>query len=218
MQTGIIGGTGAEGRGIAARLAAAGVPVLVGSRQLERAQETVRALRATHPSLPLEPATNGDVIGRSDVIFLVVPFAGVGEIVETYRSHFRPGTLVVDVTVPLTFRGGVAALIEVPEGSAAEFVRARLPAEVGLAAALKTIPASILGTLDTPLDCDDFVCGDSADARATAIDLVRRIPTLRPVNAGGLEAARTIERMTALAIAINKNYKIRSARFRVVGL
>lgn len=218
MQSGIIGGTGAEGRGLAARLATAGVPVLVGSRQLERAQETVRALRATHPSLPLEPATNGDVVGRSDVIFLVVPFAGVGEIVETSRSRFRPGTLVVDVTVPLTFRGGAAALIDVPEGSAAEFVRARLPAEVRLAAALKTIPASILGTLDAPLDCDDFVCGDSADARARAIDLLKRIRTLRPLDAGGLEAARTIERMTALAIAINKNHKIRAARFRVVGL
>jgi predicted dinucleotide-binding enzyme len=38
------------------------------------------------------------------------------------------------------------------------------------------------------------------------------------VDAGDLEAARTIERMTVLAIAINKRYRVRSARFRVVGL
>ena len=200
------------------RLSAAGVPVLVGSRQLERAKETVRALRATDLSLPLEPATNSDVVERSDIIFLVVPFVGAGEILEAHRSQFHAGTLMVDVTVPLTFRDGTAAAIDVPEGSAAEFVRARLPADVRLAAALKTIPASILGTLSAPLDCDDFVCGDSADARRAVIDLLRRIATLRPLDAGGLEAARTIERMTALAIAINQRYKIRSARFRVVGL
>lgn len=218
MQTGIIGGTGAEGRGLAARLAAAGVPVLVGSRQLERAQETVRTLRAGNASLPLEPATNGVVVERSNVIFLAVPFESAGEIIDAHRSRFRAGTLVVDVTVPLAFRGGAPTVVDVPEGSAAEFVRARLPVEVRLAAALKTIPASILGTLDAPLDCDDFVCGDSADARAAVIGLLKRIPTLRPLDVGGLEAARTIERMTALAIAINKRHKIRAARFRVVGL
>jgi predicted dinucleotide-binding enzyme len=61
------------------------------------------------------------------------------------------------------------------------------------------------------------VCGDSADGRAAAIEILQRIPTLRAVDAGGLDAARTIERMAALAIAINKRYRIRAARFRVVG-
>jgi 8-hydroxy-5-deazaflavin:NADPH oxidoreductase len=218
VQTGIIGGTGAEGRGLAARLAAAGVSVLVGSREMARAQEAVRLLRESNSALPLEPATNADVIAGSEVIFLAVPFSGAGEILEAHGPGFRPGTLVVDVTVPLTFRGGAPAAIDVAEGSAAEFVRARLPDTVRVAASLKTIPASILGAPATPLDCDEFVCGDSAEARAAAIELLERIPTLRLVDAGGLDAARTIERMTALAIAINRRYKVRASRFRVVGL
>jgi 8-hydroxy-5-deazaflavin:NADPH oxidoreductase len=218
VQIGIIGGTGAEGRGLAARLGAAGVSALVGSRQLVRADETVRMLRDAHGPLPLEAATNGDVAARCDVIFLCVPFSGAGDILEAHRSRFRARLLLIDVTVPLAFHGGVPGVIEVPEGSAAEFVRARIPAGVRLAAALKTIPASILGTLDVPLDCDDFVCGDSAEVRAETIELLRRIPTLRPVDAGGLDAARTIERMTALVIALNKRYKVRNARFRVLGI
>lgn len=218
MQTGIIGGTGAEGRGIAARLAAAGVSVLVGSRQLDRARETVHALCAGHASLPLTPATNREIVDRSDVIFLAVPFDRAGDILAEHRSRFRPATRVVDVTVPLAFRDGAPIVIDLPEGSASEFIRARLPDEVQLAGALKTVPASALAQLDAPLDCDDFVCGDSAAVREATIALLQRIPTLRPIDAGGLEAARAIERMTALAIAINRRYKARASRFRIVGL
>jgi predicted dinucleotide-binding enzyme len=73
-------------------------------------------------------------------------------------------------------------------------------------------------TLDDELDCDDFVVGDNGDARARVIEAMRGISGLRPVDAGGLEGARAIERMTVLAIGINRRYKIKTARFRVIGL
>ena len=215
MHAGIIGGTGHEGRGVAARLASAGVPVLVGSRQLERAQETVAALGT---ALPLGAATNEQVAGDCDVVFLAVPFSGVAELLEAFRTRFRPGALVIDLTVPLTFDRGVPAIADVAEGSATEFIRARLPTEVRLAAAFKTIPASALAKIDTPLDCDEFVCGDTPEVSAAAIDLLSRIPSLRLLDAGGLRSARLIERMTALAIVLNKRYKVRGARFKVVGM
>jgi 8-hydroxy-5-deazaflavin:NADPH oxidoreductase len=215
MHAGIIGGTGHEGRGVAARLASAGVPVLVGSRQIERAQETVAALGA---SLPLEAATNEQVASAGDVVFLAVPFTGVAELLEAFRTKFRPGALVIDLTVPLTFERGVPAIADVAEGSATEFIRARLPGEVRLAAAFKTIPASALAKIDTPLDCDEFVCGDTPEVSAAAIDLLNRIPSLRLLDAGGLQSARLIERMTALAIVLNKRYKARGARYKMIGV
>jgi 8-hydroxy-5-deazaflavin:NADPH oxidoreductase len=216
MHAGIIGGTGHEGRGVAARLASAGVPVLVGSRQLERAQETVTALGGA--SVPLEAATNEHVASTCDVVFLAVPFTGVAELLEAFRTRFRPGALVIDLTVPLTFERGVPAIADVAEGSATEFVRARLPAEVRLAAAFKTIPASALAKIETPLDCDEFVCGDTPEVSAAAIDLLGRIPSLRLLDAGGLQSARLIERMTALAIVLNKRYKVRGGRYKMIGV
>jgi NADPH-dependent F420 reductase len=216
MHAGIIGGTGHEGRAVAARLASAGMRVLVGSRQLERAQETVAALGGA--SLPLEAATNEQVAEICDVIFLAVPFTGVAELLETFRTRFRTGTLVIDLTVPLTFDHGVPAIADVAEGSATEFIRARLPAGVRLAAAFKTIPASALAKIETPLDCDEFVCGDSPEVCAAAIDLLSHIPSLRLLDAGGLQSARLIERMTALAILLNKRHKVRGARFKVIGV
>lgn len=216
MHAGIIGGTGHEGRGVAARLASAGVPVLVGSRQIERAQETVAALGGA--SLPLEAATNEQIASTCDIVFLAVPFTGIAELLETFRTRFRPGALVIDLTVPLTFERGVPAIVDVAEGSATEFIRPRLPAGVRLAAAFKTIPASALAKTETPLDCDEFVCGDSPEVCAAAIDLLSRIPSLRLLDAGGLQSARLIERMTALAILLNKRYKARGARFKVIGI
>ena len=110
------------------------------------------------------------------------------------------------------------AMLEVAEGSASEHVRARLPENVGLAAAFKTLPAHLLGDPRRPLDCDEFVCGDSEVARKRAIALVELLEGLRAVDVGPLARARSIEHMTALAIAINWRHKTYDARFRVVGL
>jgi NADPH-dependent F420 reductase len=203
MHAGIIGGTGHEGRGVAARLASAGVPVLLGSRQIARAQEAVAALGA---SVLLGAATNDQIASDCDVVFLAVPFTGVAELLEALRTRFRPGALVIDLTVPLTFERGVPAIADVAEGSATEFIRARLPAEVRLAAAFKTIPASALAKIDTP------------EVSAAAIEVLSRIPSLRLLDAGGLSSARLIERMTALAIVLNKRYKVRGARYKMIGV
>jgi len=217
LHIGVVGGSGPEGRGIALRLARGGARVVIGSRSIDRARETVESLRRHAGELPLDAGDNATVVADCDVIFLAVPFAQAAGVVEACAERFRPGSLLIDVTVPVTFAGRTPQLAEVPEGSAAEHIRRRLPAPVQLAAALKTVPARLLSG-DQPLDCDEFVCGDSAEARARASDVLRLIPGLRPIDAGPLATARTIERMTVLAIEINQRYKIRDARFRVVGL
>ncbi len=214
---GILGGTGPEGRGLAVRLAAAGVPVLLGSRERERARAAVERWSGRGP-LPLEPATNDEVVDRSDLVVLAVPFGAAAAVVESYAGAFRAGTVVVDVTVPLRFEQGAPSLDIPPEGSAAEHLRARLPSSVGLAAALKTIPAHVMDAPDVALDCDTFVCGDAPESVRRTMDVLVRIPGLRPVDAGGLASARALEHMTLLAVGVNKRYRVRSARFRLVGL
>src|SRR5262249_27059706 len=135
-----------------------------------------------------------------------------------HRSDFNRDALVVDVTVPITFSGGTPTLAPVEGGSASEYVRAHLPDHVRVAAAFKTIPARLLDDVDRPLDCDEFVCGDSAEARDGAGSIVQMMAGLRAVDVGPLSRARAIEHLTLLAIAINRRHKIHDARFRVVGL
>jgi predicted dinucleotide-binding enzyme len=59
---------------------------------------------------------------------------------------------------------------------------------------------------------------DTPEVIAAAIELLSRIPSLRLLDAGGLQSARLIERMTALAIVLNKRYKVRGARYRMIGV
>jgi hypothetical protein len=68
------------------------------------------------------------------------------------------------------------------------------------------------------LNCDTFVFGDDKDAKERLRAVLARIPGLRPLDVGGLSAAATLEGMTALLIRINRRYKSREGRFRVLGL
>ena len=212
----ILGGTGQQGRGLAQRFAQAGSRVIVGSRDPDRARATVAGWEMRGPSI--EVASHTAAVRQGDVSILAVPFASIDALLDEVRASLADGAVVIDVTVPVTFTDGKMAMLEVEEGSASEHIRARLPAGVDLAAAFKTIPAHLLGELNQPLDCDEFVCGDSDEARARAVALVELLPGLRAVDVGPLSRARSIEHLTALAIAINRRHKIHDARFRIVGL
>lgn len=214
----VIGGTGHEGRGIALRFARAGVRVCVGSRDGARAAASAAELSARIAPLQLSGSDNGSAIRDATVVILSVPFLHAADTVAQHREAFRPGTLLLDVTVPLVFEGGKPRLVPPPEGSAAEHLRPLLPDHVQLACAFKTIPARLLEHLDEPLDCDEFVCGDSKEVRDRAIAVLQQIPGLRAVDAGPLEAARALEHMTWLAILLNKRYKSHNGRFKVLGV
>ena len=97
-------------------------------------------------------------------------------------------------------------------------IAAHLPDRVRLVGAFKTVPAHVLAELHTPLECDVFVCSDSKEARGEVMELAKRIPSLRPLDAGPLGMARTLERMTILAIHLNRRYKKKGARYSVVGI
>jgi NADPH-dependent F420 reductase len=212
----VLGGTGQHGRGIAQRLARAGFPIVVGSRDPARASSTIANWPAA--AAPIDSADYGDAIAAARIVVLAVPFHSVHGLLEHQRGRFSADSLVIDVTVPLVFTGGTVSLSDLPEGSASEHVRTRLPPSVRVAAAFKTIPASVLHRLEQPLDCDEFVCGDSAEARSETIAILRSIPGLRPVDVGPLVRARAIEHLTVLAIAINRRHRVHEARYRVVGL
>jgi hypothetical protein len=212
----VIGGTGQQGRGIAQRLVLAGHPLTLASRDPSRAQTSIADWPAA--ARPKEVTDYATAIRRASVTILAVPFDAVPSLLEAHQAAFPVESLVIDVTVPLNFGGGKVSMAAVAEGSAAEYIRGRLPDGVRLAATFKTVPAHLLNDVDRPLDCDEFVCGDSEGARLQAIELMRAIEGLRPIDVGPLSRARAIEQLTLLAVAINRRHKSREARFRIVGI
>src|SRR5438445_12481861 len=75
VRIGVLGGTGPAGKGVAARLASVGLDVIIGSRSLERADDTCRQLRDKWPdrNLPLRPAINSDAT-VADLVILATPW------------------------------------------------------------------------------------------------------------------------------------------------
>lgn len=217
MKVGLIGGTGPEGRALALRLAKAGARVTIGSRSLERAKLAADQLNSILAETRVSFAENR-AAASSDFIILTVPFEHAASTIESLRESFNPQAILIDATVPVAFQKGRAFYIEPPEGSASEHLSARLGDSAQLVAAFKTIPAHLLLEPDAPIDCDDFIASDSEPAKSKVIELVSSIRGLRPIDAGGLQSARIIERMTVLAININRRYKIKAARFKVIGL
>ena len=169
---GLLGGTGEEGRGLALRWARAGARVVIGSRAADRARETAEQLNKL---LGADAIGHGDNTraAQCDFVLLSVPFQHAASTLEAVMPQIRPGATLIDATVPVSFDRGRASYAEPPEGSASEHLRARLRADIRLVGAFKTIPAHSMEALDADLDCDDFVVGDSPDARQQVIEAMR---------------------------------------------
>jgi 8-hydroxy-5-deazaflavin:NADPH oxidoreductase len=218
-QVTILGASGALGFGLALRLGSAGVAVVVGSRDAERARQTAARLRERVPGGTFDGDANGPAAGRSDVVLVCVPFRNQSETYTNLKEHLREGQLVVDATVPLAaaVSGRATRMLGVWQGSAAQQAAEMVPAGVRVVSALHTVSAATLSDLDAPLDEDVLVCGDRrADKQAVAA-LIRRIEGLRPVDCGRLEQARIAESLTALLIGVNARYKTH-AGVRLTGL
>jgi len=216
----ILGGTGAEGSGLTYRLAKAGEYILIGSREAARALETARLLRERiGAAAQIEGLDNPSAAAACDIAVLTVPFSGVVALLKQLKSIWKPGTLVIDTTVPLAASiGGTATrVLGVWQGSAAEQTQELLPAGVSLAAAFQNLGAEILAS-DEPVDCDVLVCSDDEKAKQMASELVGKIPGARALNGGKLENARIVESLTALLIGLNMRYKVHGAGIRFTGL
>lgn len=215
----IIGGTGALGFGLALRLARAGTPVVIGSRDAHRAGEAAEKLRQQVPQAVVDGLENGEAAQQGQIVLLCVPFRNQSENLTNLKTVLQPGQILVDATVPLAaaVSGRATRLLGVPQGSAGLQAAEMVPDGVEVVSALHTVSAATLNDLEHELDEDILVAGDSVPAKKRVAALIARIPGLRPVNAGRLEASKLIEGLTPLLIGINSRHKTH-AGIRITGL
>ena len=204
----IIGGTGALGAGLARRWARAGVPIVIGSRAAERAEEAAAKIREAVPGAEVSGLENAEAATKAEIVFLTVPFRAQSENLNNLREALRPGQILVDCTVPLAaaVSGKATRSLGVWQGSAAQQAQEMVPDGVTVVAALHTVGAPTLAT-DEELGEDILVCGDKKADKARVARLIELIPGLRAVNAGALEMARIVEQLTPMLISVNTRYK-----------
>ena len=127
MTIAILGGTGPQGRGLAKRFAAAGVPVAIGSRRSEHAEEVAGELAAVLPanSASINGYDNAGAIAAADeMVILAVPWPGHNQTLESLKNDLSD-KIIIDIVVPLK-EGDPKKTDMPPEGSATEAARAIL--------------------------------------------------------------------------------------------
>ena len=216
---GFIGGTGPEGLGLAMRLALADDRVLIGSRRPERAEAAAQqvrdALAVVGRTADAGGGVNRDVVREADVIIVVVPFDGHEATLIDLRDDIG-SKIVVDAAVPLQFVNGQPGVVAVEQGSATEQAQALLP-DARVVGAFHNLSARKLQALDDEMEGDVLITGDDAEAKRTVIEMVGRMPRLRPVDAGALVMSSFVEGITALILSINRRYKSNAA-VQMVGI
>lgn len=204
MKVAVVGGTGSFGRAVAKRLADAGIEVVIGSRDAERAREAAAPLGA-------RGAANDDAVRGVDLVVLAVKSDAAVETARELRAAIG-STPVLSPCAELVF--GPGGVRPTPAAtSIAERIQAELDAPV--AAGLHSLAASNLA--EAPADEDALVCGDDAAAKELALELAGRLVSGRAVDCGPLAGARSLEGMTAVIVNVNKRYKAH-AGLRVTGL
>lgn len=213
----VIGGTGAEGSGLAMRWAASGYPVIIGSRGQEKATTVSAELSSRLPdgSAPLTGLPNADAAAAADIVVLSVPYGSQTGIIKQIEVGCQ-GKVFISVSVPLK-PPKVAIVWQPPGGSALAEAQAQLGDDVKVVAAFQNISAAHLQDLSWEPECDVLVTGDDKAAKAVAIELVTAAG-LFGLDAGPMANASVVEGMTALLIGVNIRNKVKGAGIRITGI
>lgn len=216
MHVGILGGTGPAGSGLALRLAAAGLEVVIGSRSKERADEACEKLAKKWPDRTLH-LEGGDNLraASSDIVVVATPWDAAAATVASV-AHRLTGKVVISMANALAKVGDEFEPLVPPRGSVAAHVQAAAPGAL-VAAAFHHLPARALLNLDKPIDADVLVCSDHKAGYLATAELVDLIPDLRPLDAGSLSNAAPIEAITAVLLQLNVRYKTHAA-VRLTGI
>lgn len=219
MDIAVLGGTGAEGGGLALRFAHAGHRVVIGSRDIARAAAAAVRIEEKLDGRPGRTAVSGagneEAARRAELAVLTVPYAAQ-RATALAAARALAGKILIDATVPL--KPPRVARVQLPEGGSAV---ARLQAELGesvrVVSAFQNVSAHLLSELDRDVDCDVLVCSDDADARETVVRLAASAG-LRAWHAGPLANSAVAEGLTSVLISINRRYKARAAGIRIAGV
>jgi 8-hydroxy-5-deazaflavin:NADPH oxidoreductase len=204
MRVAVVGGTGSFGQAVAQRLVEAGIEVVIGSRDAERARASAAAVGA-------EGASNDDAVRGVELVVFAVKADAAVETARDLRQSIG-STPVLSVCAELAFGpGGVKPTAEAT--SIAKRIEDELDAPV--VAGLHSLAAANLAA--APPEEDAFVCGDDEQAKALALELAGRLVSGRAVDCGPLASARALEGMTAVIVNVNKRYKAH-AGLRVTGI
>jgi NADPH-dependent F420 reductase len=210
VRIGVLGGTGPAGQGLALRLAAAGLQVIVGSRSKPRACAICADLVERWPKHYLAIEGGDNIAAASaDLVVVATPWDAAAPTAASVSEELS-GKVLISMANAVVRVGGEFVPLIPPRGSIAAWVQDAVPT-AKVSAALHHLPARELGDLSHELQADVLLCSDHHEATKATAELIDSIPGLRAVDAGSLSSAMAIESLTAVLLQVNARYKIRSS-------
>jgi len=189
--------------------------VLIGSRQVEKAQAAAEDLRRlAGETAAVLGVANPDAAAQADVVVLTVPYSAHRLTLEGLKDRLV-GKILVDVTVPLV-PPKVTRVQMPPAGSAAQEALEIVGEGVQVVSAFQNISYEKL-LHDEMIECDVLVCGTSKAARSAVIDLVRDAGMIG-FDAGPIENSVVAEGLTSILIGINKQFGVQSSGVKITGI
>jgi hypothetical protein len=207
MKIAIIGGTGKLGLGFVSRLSTTSHETVVGSRDAAKARQTAGATAGTNVRF----LSNQEAAAWSDLAILTIPYSAHRATIEPLKAVMT-GKIVNDATVPLDPDNFLRIKTESGR-SAAEETETMLDKAL-VFAAFETLSHRILRHHD---EREDVLVAGPSERKNAVLQFVNDL-NLRPVDAGPLEMAGFLERMTPLLLSINKQNGIKNAGLKVTGL
>ncbi|MFQ3566530.1 MAG: NADPH-dependent F420 reductase [Aggregatilineales bacterium] len=211
----VLGGTGKEGSGLAMRWALHGYRVIIGSREVARAEARAAEMNAILGGDYLVGMSNAEAAAQADLVVLSVPYSAHANTLTSVKDKLA-GKILIDVTVPL--QPPQVRVVHVPEGKAAALeAKALLGDSVRIVSAFQNVSAEKLADPAREVDCDVLVTSDDAEAKQEVMRLVEAAG-MRGIDAGPLANAVAAEALTPILLHINKTYGVKGSGIRITGL
>lgn len=215
LKIAVLGGTGAEGSGLAFRWAKAGHQLTLGSRDGARAEASAKELNALLGAELVRGTDNQTAAQECELAVLTVPYSAQRATALAVAEQLA-GKILIDVTVPLV--PPKVSVVQLPEGgSAVAALQKALGAGVRVVSAFQNISAHHLKDPDHVIDCDVLVCSDDAQAAELTVGLAKDAG-LRGWYAGALANSVVAEALTSVLIGINRRHKVPASGIRISGV
>ena len=196
MSIGIVG-AGNMGASIATQLAKTGEPVTLTDRDFGKAESVVAGIAGDSVSAADVSATLA-----SDVVVLALWYPGTTDFAAEHAAELD-GKIVIDISNPLD--ESWVRLATDPSTSSAELLAQQLPGSRIVKAFNTTHAPALADGHVEEIVLDVLLAGDDDAAKARVGELVKAAG-LRPIDAGTLDNARLLERLTAFQIELSQRY------------
>lgn len=215
MKIGFISGTGKEGQALAIRFGLYGHSIVIGSRDIKKAELSGSQIRNILPDVEILCSDYKQTVLQSDIVFIALPFSVVENQLTPLKNELKD-KYIIDTTVPLSVNKGKFTRSDDLKESVSQFLYNLLP-DSHIISSFHTISHLDLKIIQKNMDHDLLYFVNDKKPESKFLELIDTVKGLNPIKCGTLDLSILIEHQVPLLLNINKQYS-KSTSIKIHGL